>query len=148
MSSERADGAALTEPNAGGKRPARYHAFFTCFNRQLFFEAHEVLEKLWLAERGGPEADFFQGLIQLAAAFVHLQKGRPGPAAALLRRAQARLHRFSGVHWDLDTSQVRSLISEWSGKMEAGIFNVTSWAREAPPELILQRDVRPGDLAD
>jgi len=40
----------------------RYLGYFECFNRQCFFEAHEVLEALWLPQRqGGPTALFTKG---------------------------------------------------------------------------------------
>ena len=64
---------------------AHYLGFFECFNRQICYEA--VLEPLWLEQRGRPEAALYKGLIQLAGAFVHLQKRRLPPAAALFRLA-------------------------------------------------------------
>ena len=45
-----------------------------CFNRQEFFDCHEVLEEVWLAEPP-EEKPFYQGLIQVAAAFHHYQRG-------------------------------------------------------------------------
>ena len=55
----------------GYELAAHYLGYFECFNRQLFFEAHEVLEELWLAQRDGPKGAFYKGLIQLAGAFVY-----------------------------------------------------------------------------
>jgi len=135
VNQQRTDVAALIESCAGGRLPARYCAFFKCFNRQWFFEAHEVLEVLWLAERSGPDADFFKALIQLAAAFVHVQKGRPGPAKALFRLAQAHLCRFPGVHLTLDTSRAQRLITEWLETMEAEGQDPNRPLGEAPPQL-------------
>src|SRR2546423_12627744 len=51
----------------------RYIGFFECFNSQRYYEAHDVLENLWL-ERRDENYAFFKGLIQIAGAFVHLQK--------------------------------------------------------------------------
>ena len=50
----------------------RFYRGLEEFNGERFFEAHEVLEDLWHEYR---EADriFIQGLIQIAAAFYHLQ---------------------------------------------------------------------------
>ena len=62
---------------------ARYLGYFDCFNRELFYEAHDVLEDLWLLDRKGADGDYYKGLIQLAGAFVHLQKGRLKPCIAL-----------------------------------------------------------------
>ena len=57
---------------AGGL-DAHYAGYFTCFNAGDYYEAHDVLEHLWL--RGcGEEHAFYKGLIQIAGAFVHLRK--------------------------------------------------------------------------
>src|SRR4029450_7368138 len=50
-----------------------YRAFFHCWNEKRYYEAHDVLEQLWLKTKS-PDADYFKGLIQAAGAFVHLQK--------------------------------------------------------------------------
>jgi hypothetical protein len=55
-----------------------YLAFFRCWNQQRYYEAHDVLEQLWL-EKKSRDADFFKGLIQAAGAFVHLQKKFENP---------------------------------------------------------------------
>jgi predicted metal-dependent hydrolase len=71
----------LTTPlPSGGDLLARGLAAF-CDGR--FFEAHEDWEKVW-RRASGNERRWLQGLIQLAAAGVHLRKGRPGPARKLL----------------------------------------------------------------
>jgi hypothetical protein len=96
-----------------------YVAFFECFNSQRFFEAHEVLEKLWLPKRQEPNGTFYKGLIQLAGAFVHVQKGRPGPAAALLKLARANLGKFEGTYERLDVASVLDCINLWLSRLEA-----------------------------
>src|SRR3954452_8281412 len=74
-----------------------YRAFFQCWNEQRYYEAHDVLEQVWLNDPITPEdAQYFKGLIQAAGAFVHLQKHyehpthpkhgrRLGPAVRLFR---------------------------------------------------------------
>src|SRR5260221_2262519 len=52
---------------------AYYRAYFQLFNDQQYYEAHDVLEQLWL-KAFEPDTQFYKGLIQLAGAFVHLQK--------------------------------------------------------------------------
>ena len=108
----------------GGREEAgvnrHYAAFFECFNRGLFYEAHEVLEQLWLAQRGGPNDHFYKGLIQVAGAFVHLRKDRPGPAAALLKLARANLRGYPAAHERLDVREVLALVEGWLGKLEKG----------------------------
>jgi predicted metal-dependent hydrolase len=55
-----------------------------------YFEAHEEWEGVWL-QASGPERRQLQGLIQLAAAGVHLRRGRPGPAKELLSKGIEKL---------------------------------------------------------
>ena len=57
-------------------------------------------------------------MIQLAGAFVHLQKKRPGPSAALFRLADANLRAYAPVHAYLDVAAVLELISNWMAKIQ------------------------------
>jgi len=117
MSHKTARIAALSQPFEGRGLDARYLGFFDCFNGQRFFEAHEVLEELWLPQRGGPSGAFYKGLIQLAGAFVHVQHGRPGPAQALLRLARANLEKFPPLHEGLDVAGVLKRIEHWMARL-------------------------------
>src|SRR5512138_3218123 len=92
--------AALIESCRGQQQHPNYLGYFECFNRGLYFEAHDVLEELWLQDRGGANDSFYKGLIQLAGAFVHLQKQRLQPAAALFRLAEANLQKYPREHED------------------------------------------------
>jgi len=58
--------------STGSTHDPCYEGYFICFNEQNYYQAHDVLEHLWLKDRG-PAHRFFKGLIQLAGAFVHLQ---------------------------------------------------------------------------
>lgn len=95
-----------------------YLGYFECFNQQRFFEAHEVLEALWLPQRQGPNGSFYKGLIQMAGAFVHLQKNRPGPATALFNLAQANLSKYPAAHEGLNVKMVLALIGLWLGHLK------------------------------
>jgi predicted metal-dependent hydrolase len=67
----------------------------TLFNQQLFYEAHEVLEtQCWQTIPRSPEKLFFQGLIQLCAAFVHWQRNN---AYGFHKKLQQANHKLSGV---------------------------------------------------
>src|SRR5579862_1674442 len=101
------------EPFQGYYLSSHYLAYFDSFNRQHFFQAHEVLEELWLTQRNGPKGAFYKGLIQLAGAFVHVQKNRLGPAAALLRLAQLNLEKYPARYEGLEISDVQKKISGW-----------------------------------
>jgi predicted metal-dependent hydrolase len=110
--------AARIEQFRGQEHNAYYLGYFDCFNRQLFYEAHDVLEELWLADRHGPDGDYYKGLIQLAGAFVHIQKNRSGPARALFRLAENNLGKYPEFHHQLDLALVQQIISHWSAKVE------------------------------
>ncbi len=122
---------------SGERLDAHYLGYFDCFNRQLFYEAHDVLEELWLADRRGPDGDFYKGLIQLAGAFVHVQKNRVGPACALLRLARANLEKYPLRHQQLDLATVFPLIEDWSLRLQPAAGAVAGWIAESPPKLSL-----------
>ncbi len=63
------------------------------FNDGYYFESHETLEDLWLVTPL-PERDFFQGVIQLAAAYVHVARGERDGAVKLIDAAVAKLRQF------------------------------------------------------
>ena len=127
--------AALIEALQGRELDARYLGYFACFNRQLYFEAHDVLEDLWLPDRHGPDGDFYKALIQLAGAFVHLQKDRLRPSAALLKLAQANLARYPATHRRLNLAAVRELITHWLGQLERGGFGANPLTPTHLPQL-------------
>jgi hypothetical protein len=121
----------------GRELDAHYLAYFECFDRQLFYEAHDVLEQLWLADRHGPDGDFYKGLIQLAGAFVHVQKDRPGPAQALLHLAFANLAKYPSNHRRLDVSGVLYVINDWSLRLKSVSTHVADLVLRNPPALTL-----------
>src|ERR1017187_7323983 len=92
-----------------GKLDPYYTGYFELFNQQKFYEAHDVLEHIWLKDKHGPNGAFFKGLIQLAGAFVHLQKNRPPPAAAPFTLALAHLEKYPHRHERLDVAAVCGL---------------------------------------
>ncbi|HMJ88497.1 MAG TPA: DUF309 domain-containing protein [Candidatus Acidoferrum sp.] len=127
--------AALIESCRGKKLPAHYLGYFECFNREMFYEAHDVLEELWLGQRDGPNYGFYKGLIQFAGAFVHLQKNRLRPAAALFRLSQSYLGKYSSPHEELDVSNVLRLADEWVARLEAKNFSANPLTTIPAPKL-------------
>jgi predicted metal-dependent hydrolase len=118
---------------------AHYLAYFECFNQQLFFEAHDVLEEIWLMDRHGPRGSFYKGLIQLAGAFVHLQKNRLRPAAALFGLARENLKTYPATQDRLDVAGVLRMIAVWMGKLESTDFALNPLSPDTTPELRLQK---------
>ena len=75
------------------------------FNRGFFYEAHETLEQLWLEDHG-PEREFYQGIIQVAAAYFKWEQEVPRGTIKLLR---------SGIR------QARTLPACLSGRRRDGV---------------------------
>jgi len=129
--------AAMIQPYVGNGLDPHYLGFFGCFNRQLFFEAHEVLEDLWLADRG-PDRAFYQGLIQLAGAFVHFQKGRFRPASALLKLATANLGRYPLEHHKLSVAETLARIEAWQDALVQSSYSTNPFVQSGYPTLSLR----------
>lgn len=60
------------------------------FNAGRFFEAHEVWEIVWKRTTGA-EKTLVQGLIQAAAALVHVERGNLRGAQSVSAKARVRL---------------------------------------------------------
>ena len=129
--------AGLIESCRGQALDPHYLGYFECFNRGLFYQAHDVLEELWLTDRKGLNAAFYKGLIQLAGAFVHLQKGRLRPAAALFKLARANLRQYPARHERLSVMTVLDEIESWLRHLEAGNFTSNPLTGGNAPKLSL-----------
>ena len=139
MSSKSQRIAAMVGQFRAGNLDPHYSGYFELFNRQKFYEAHDVLENLWLPDRHGANGNFYKGMIQLAGAFVHLQKNRLRPAAALLKLARANLEKYPARHEHLDLSTVLGLIRHWLGDLESAQFEVNPLAGGNAPKLTLMK---------
>ena len=137
MSKKSARIAQLIENCRGQRLPSYYLAYFECFNRELFFESHDVLEELWLLDRTSPNHSFYKALIQLAGAFVHLQKDRLRPSAALFKLAHANLRKYPSVHEYLDVGCVLVLVEAWLNRLEASEFRINPLRQYPAPKLTL-----------
>jgi predicted metal-dependent hydrolase len=129
--------AAMIESFRGRELDAHYLGYFDCFNRQLFYEAHDVLEDLWLPDRRGVNGNFYKGLIQIAGAFVHLQKNRLRPSAALFKLAQANLEKYPSEHENLNLNAVADLIAKWLADLESAQFEINPLTEKDEPQLLL-----------
>jgi predicted metal-dependent hydrolase len=76
---------------AAGERRAAFEAGLGAYDRGDVFLAHELLEPAWMGTLELPDRELIQGLIKLAAAFVHAARGNPAGVAKNLRGARERL---------------------------------------------------------
>ncbi|HEY8900091.1 MAG TPA: DUF309 domain-containing protein [Chthoniobacterales bacterium] len=129
---------------ATGLHPC-YAGYFTCFNRGEYYEAHDVLEHLWLQCSDENEL-FYKGLIQLAGGFVHLRKHyehpshakhgrRLPPASRLFDLAAANLAPYAPQHLHLDVDTVLGLARGTAEAIRASGCTVNPWNPDALPEL-------------
>jgi len=79
----------LTDEEVEERRPILL-AGIEQYNSGYFFEAHETWEELWL-QSPWPFRQFLQGMIQLAAAFVHLVRHEYPGVIRLLDEALAKI---------------------------------------------------------
>jgi predicted metal-dependent hydrolase len=84
-----------------------------------FFTAHEAWESVWLRSPE-PEKTFLQGLIQVTAAFHHLQRNNPLGAMLLLQAALERLDRYPPWFGGISVTLLRHDIRERLQTLEAG----------------------------
>ena len=64
-------------PLPGDERAAALAAGLSAYERGDFFEAHEDLEPAWMGTDDLAERALLQGLIKVAAAYVHDVRGNP-----------------------------------------------------------------------
>jgi hypothetical protein len=88
-----------------------------CFHAGAFFEAHEHWESVWLAAQE-PEKTFLQGLIQVAAALHHYQRGNCLGAVSLLQSALRRLDRYPATYAGIAVAPLRTAIRLWLEALE------------------------------
>ena len=71
------------------------------FNRGLFFDCHETLEEIWLEEHGN-DREFYQGIIQIAAAYFKWEQNVPMGTFKLMRSGLNKLLPYGPVHNGID----------------------------------------------
>jgi predicted metal-dependent hydrolase len=132
-----------------------YRAYFRCWNEQRYYEAHDVLEQVWL-NKDSEDDQFFKGLIQAAGAFVHLQKNfehhahpkhgrRLKPAARLFALAEKNLTPYSPRHHALDVAALIDLLRTEREKIIRSDFKLNPWSPGAAPRLEL--NARSGEIS-
>ncbi len=78
-------------PLPAAERAAALAAGLAAYERGDFFVAHEHLEPAWMGTDDRADRALLQGLIKLAAAYVHAVRGNPVGIVRNLAGARARL---------------------------------------------------------
>lgn len=66
------------------------------FNQGAYFEAHEELELAWRAETA-PVRELYRGILQVAVAYLHIQRGNYRGAVKMFLRSRTWLGPFPGT---------------------------------------------------
>jgi len=125
-----------------------YHEYFRLWNQQRYYDAHDVLEQLWLDENYASSATFLKGLIQAAGAFVHLQKNfehpnhpkhgrRLRPAVRLFKLALANLSHCDAVAYGFDVAEFRRMLKRYEDDVAESEFVKNPWTPATGPSLVI-----------
>ncbi len=109
--------------------PDRWHEGIELFNAGRFFECHEAWEEVWKKARG-EEKVFVQGMIQMAVAILHAQRGNARGARSVWNKARNKLRSVPVDHRGLALDRLY-------GAVDGFIEAVARGARpSAPPPRI------------
>jgi predicted metal-dependent hydrolase len=104
-------------------RDAAFRAGIAAYDRGDFFEAHEHLEPAWMGTADIAERELHQGLIKLAAAYVHAVRGNPLGMAKNLAGARERLAAAVAAQADprgLDLPRLLADVDARLGRLQRG----------------------------
>jgi hypothetical protein len=104
-------------------------------NSGRYFPAHEAWETAWKQARGTPDAEFFKGLSQLGAGYVHLLRGNAHGAITLLRRGAGRISAYPQGHRGVDTVGTSEAAEALAGAVDRGEVRPGEAARFPSPSL-------------
>lgn len=105
----------LPEP----ERLAAFRRGLAAYDRCAWFDAHELLEPAWMGTADLPERDLTQGLIKLAAAHVHWQRGNPRGMRKNLAGARTRLAAAAEAGVDDHGLDLVALLADIDDRLDA-----------------------------
>jgi uncharacterized protein len=82
------------------------------FNDGRFFACHETWEETW-KRTTGVEKQFVQGLIQIAAAILHAERGNARGAASTYRKACAKLDGLPAEYGGIALGDLRTALARF-----------------------------------
>ena len=81
--------------------PTEFLRYVELFNATEYFDAHEILEDLWVVTTG-EEREFYKGLIMLAVGLLHAERGNTRGTIGVLQGALDHLQKFPDHFGGLD----------------------------------------------
>jgi len=117
------------DPSPRGRTPALdpaeqerlFREAVALFNGIRYWYAHEAWEALW---RAAPDEDrdFYQGLVQVAAGLLHLQRRNMRGARNKLREGLEKLRRYEPAHHGIFVSELIGEASRLLDDLDAGFL--------------------------
>ncbi len=130
----------LTHDELEGRLGAFYRSLDE-FNDGYYFESHETLEDLWMVTPW-PERQFFQAVIQLAAAYVHFARGEFPGILKLLDASAEKLAGFRPRQFGVDVERLRGdVLAARATFAELGEDGIDEYDEARRPEIVFQRAV-------
>ena len=102
------------------------------FNNGAWYDAHDLFEELW-HETADPERRSLQGILQVAVAQLHLERGNKRGATILFGEALGRLRRPGTPDLGLDPNALCQSVDE----------RLRCLQQDDDPELCTVPDLRP-----
>lgn len=130
----------LLTPAELNARLGEFYEAISQFNDRYYFESHETLEDLWMVTPW-PDRQFFQGIIQLAAAFVHFARGEYPGTFKLVDAATEKLREFAPEHMRVDVASLLEDIARSRRELsELGFERFLEWDERTGPTIRLLAD--------
>jgi len=137
--------ARVAEMDASGGFHPCYLEYFRLFNAQEYYQAHDVLEHIWL-DAEGERYIFYKALIQFAGGYVHLQHHhrepshrihgqRLRPAARLFRRSAEFLTNLPPTYEGLTLDDVIAIALSTAQLLESVSFTTNPYHPSQAPVL-------------
>jgi hypothetical protein len=108
-----------TEPLDPAEADRLFRRGIALFNGVRYWHAHEAWETLWRAAPDD-ERDFYQGLIQVAAGLLHLQRRNVRGARNKLAEGLAKLEPYQPAHQGVFVNELVGEARRILGDLEGG----------------------------
>ena len=93
------------------------------FNNEKYWKTHEVLESTWQHTQGDERA-LLNGIILVAAALVHYQKGEQAICISIMKRALVKLNNAYGNYHDIDIDSLKTQVTNIINSSKVSSFKI------------------------
>src|SRR5512145_1058725 len=100
----------MSTDNCAAPLPPEARRGIELFNAGEYFEAHEALENAWRAEPGQIR-ELYQGILQVAVTYLHIQRGNYSGALRVAARCQRKLEQWPATCRGVEVAVLRRDLS-------------------------------------